>query len=81
MNKKRAIQNALARLGIQASSKQVVAALADIGIAVSEELVRRVKFELVKQAARDEWQKLRTPQLQRPKLGHRKVPPRHGNHA
>jgi hypothetical protein len=81
MTKKRAIQSALARLGLQASSKQIVAALADMGIAVNEDLVRRVKFDMVKQAARVEGQNLSIPKLQRPKAHHFKVPPRRGNRS
>ena len=54
-SKARAIQNALARLGMQASPEQVVAALADLGIVVNEALVRQVKVEMLKQAAKVEW--------------------------
>jgi hypothetical protein len=43
ISRTRAIQNALARLGMQARPAQVVAALADIGIVVNEALVRQVR--------------------------------------
>ena len=64
----RAIKNALARLGMQASPTQVVAAMADIGIVVNEALVRQVKVELLKQAAKVERQQVRTPQVERPQV-------------
>jgi hypothetical protein len=41
-SKRRAIQNALGRLGWQARSKEVIALLADYGIEVSEGLVSRM---------------------------------------
>jgi hypothetical protein len=44
----RAVRAALARLGMQAPARQVVEALAGYGIAVSEALVNRVKFEAVR---------------------------------
>ncbi len=58
MSKKRAIQNVLARLGMQASNKEVVAALATVGIGVPEGLVRQVKVEMLKEVARVEQQRL-----------------------
>jgi hypothetical protein len=51
VSRKRAIQNTLGRLGMQASNKEVVAALAEIGIGVTEGLVHQVKVEMLKQAA------------------------------
>ena len=48
MNKKRAIQNTLARLGMQAKPTQIVAALALHGIILSERLVRAVLMEMLK---------------------------------
>ncbi len=77
MSKKRAIQNALARLGMQASNKEVVAALAVVGIGVPEGLVRQVKVEMLKEFARGERQQVRIPdrckrrRFQRPP----KIPP------
>ena len=76
-SKRRAIQNALARLGMQASPKQVVAALAEFGIDVTEALVRQVKVEMLKRAAKAERQQVKDlkaewPQARRPP----KVPPR-----
>jgi hypothetical protein len=77
ISKMRAIQNALARLGMQARPAQVVAALADIGIVVNEALVRQVRVELLKQAARVERQQVRTPQIERPQVRRPpKLPPR-----
>ena len=75
----RAIQNALARLGMQARPAQVVAALADIGIVVNEALVRQVRVEMLKQAAKVERQLVRTPQIERPQVRRPpKLPPRRG---
>ncbi len=51
-SKARAIRNTLARLGMQASPKQVVAALAGFGIDVSEGLVRPVKLKTLKAGGR-----------------------------
>jgi hypothetical protein len=72
VSKKRAIQNMLSRLGMQASNKKVVAALAAVGISVPEGLVRQVKVEMLKEATRVERQQVRIPdrckrrQFQRP---------------
>src|SRR5262249_43350587 len=76
-SKKRAIQNALARLGMQASPKQVVAFLANFGIDVNEALVRRVKVEMLKQAARVQRQQVKVPNAVRSTVRRpAKVPPR-----
>ena len=48
-NKRKAIQAALGQSGWQASGKDVVALLADLGIAVSEGLVGKVKVAGLKQ--------------------------------
>jgi hypothetical protein len=73
----RAIQNTLARLGMQVSPQQVVGALAAFGIDVNEGLVRRVKVEMLKRAAKVERHQVRTPQIERPQAWHPpKVPPR-----
>ena len=47
--KKRAVRKALVRLGLHATAKAIAHALAQQGVRVSEELVRQVKFELVKE--------------------------------
>ena len=47
--KKRAIRNAFHRLGLHATAKGVVHALAQQGIQVDEELVRQVWIELVRE--------------------------------
>ena len=81
VSKKRAIQNTLARLGMQASNQEVVAALAEVGIGVTEGLIRQVKVELLKEAARGERQRARLPatlhRLQRPQ----NIPPRRGSRS
>jgi hypothetical protein len=66
ISRTRAVLTTLARLGMQASSKQVVAALAEFGIGVNEGLVRQVKVDLLRQAAKSERQRVRTPQMERP---------------
>ena len=48
INKSRAVENALRRLGLQASAKDVVAELAAYGIDVSEGLVRVAKVKMLK---------------------------------
>jgi hypothetical protein len=45
--KKRAIRNALSRLGLHATPKAVVQALGWQGVRVTEELVRLVRFEML----------------------------------
>jgi hypothetical protein len=50
--KRQAIRNALFRLGLQTPPKVVVHALAQQGVQVSEELVRQVRVELLKEATR-----------------------------
>jgi len=76
-SKAKAIQNALARLGLQASAKQVVAAVASFGIDVSEALVCRVKRGMLKEVAKMERQRVKIPKAERPRVWHPpKVPPR-----
>ena len=82
ISRTRAIQNALARLGMQARPAQVVAALADIGIVVNEALVRQVRVKILKQAAKVERQQVRTPQIERPQVRcPPKRPPRRSVHS
>lgn len=61
MGRRRAIQKTLGRLGMQASNQEVVAALAECGMSVTEELVRQVKVEMLKEAAKVERQKVTVP--------------------
>jgi hypothetical protein len=77
MSRTRAIQNALARLGMQARPAQVVAALADIGIVVNEALVRQVKVEKLKRVAQVKRQQTQIPRAGRPQVRRPpKLPPR-----
>jgi hypothetical protein len=46
---KRHIRNTLFRLGMQTTNKQVMAALQETEMVVSEELVRQVKIEMLKE--------------------------------
>jgi len=48
--KKRAIRNALYRLGMHTTPKAVAYALTQQGISVDEELVRQVRIEMVKES-------------------------------
>ena len=76
-SKTRAIQNALDRLGMQASPEQVVAALAEFGIDVAEALVRQVKMQMLKRVAKVERQQTQIPRAGRPQARRPpKVPPR-----
>ena len=61
MGSRRAVQNALARLGMQASNQEVVAALAECGIGVTEGLVRQIKAEMLKEASKVERQRVTVP--------------------
>ena len=61
MGRRRAIQQTLGRLGMQASNQEVVAALAECGIGVTEGLVRQVKVEILKETAKVERQKITVP--------------------
>lgn len=73
----RAIQNTLARLGMQSNPAQVVAFLASFGIDVNEGLVRQVKADMLKQAARIERQRVKAATVERPQVRRPpKVPPR-----
>jgi hypothetical protein len=78
ISRTRAIRNALARLGMQASPKQIVSFLANVGIDVSERLVRQVKVDMLKQAAKVERQQVRTPKVERQVRRPPKVPSRRG---
>jgi hypothetical protein len=77
-SKRRAVKAALSQLGIQSRPVQVVAALADWGISVTESLVRAVAFELLREAARAELQRARArvPGLAPPIRRQAKMPPR-----
>jgi hypothetical protein len=46
---------------MQASNQEVVTALAECGMSVAEELVRQVKVEMLKEAAKVERQKVTVP--------------------
>ena len=61
MGRRRAIQKTLGRLGMQASNREVVAALAECGMGVTEELVRQVKVEMLKEASKVERQRVTVP--------------------
>jgi hypothetical protein len=51
-NKKQAIRNAFFRLGLHTTPKCVVDALAQQGVQVDAELVRRVRFEMLRKDTR-----------------------------
>jgi hypothetical protein len=79
-SKKRVIRATLSRLGLQARPAEVVASLAACGVEVSEEMVRAVALELLREAARAERQRIRarTPVVPPPARRVNKVPPRRG---
>jgi len=52
IGKKRAIRNAFYRLGLHITPRVVVEALAQQGIKVDEELVRQVRFDMLKESTR-----------------------------
>ena len=58
MGRRRAIRKALARLGPQASNKEIVATLAECGIVVSAAMIRQVRVEMLKEAANSERQQV-----------------------
>jgi len=58
MNRRRAIQKTLGRVGMQASYRDVVASLAGFGIDVTQAQVRQVKIELLKAATKSERQRI-----------------------
>ncbi len=79
MTKTKAIQLALARLGMQASSEEVVAYLATIGIEVTGRMVQQAKVELLKKSAEVRLQLAKVPKAgQRPTTMPRRVPPQRG---
>jgi len=77
-NRRRAIQHALARLGMQAKPREVIAHLALYDITVSETLVQRVRIDMLRKLADQRRQPLMSlaqrTHLRRPQ----KVPPRRG---
>jgi hypothetical protein len=77
-NRRKAIRHALARLGMQAKSHEVIAHLAGYDIAVSETLVQRVRLDMLRKIGDQRRQPLKSlgqrTHLRRPP----KVPPRRG---
>jgi hypothetical protein len=78
--KKRAIKETFSRLGLQSRPAEVVASLAACGVEVSEGMVRAVAWELLREAARAERQRIkaRKPVVVAPGKRVNKVPPRRG---
>jgi hypothetical protein len=67
---------------MQASPKQVVAALAEFGIDVTEALVRRVKMEMLMRVAQVKRQQMQIPRAGRsPVRRPPKVPPRRSHRS
>ena len=79
-NKRKAIRTTLARLGMHATSQQVIEALHELGIEVSERFVSQVKAQML----RDEDKATRERSKRPPKTKsrnrpqQRKIPPRRG---
>jgi hypothetical protein len=80
VNKRRAVRNALARLGLQAGAREVVAALAGQGIHVSEELAQRVRREVLAQLLPPQRRRAGPPALDRRRTRpfQKRLPRRHG---
>ena len=79
-NKRQAIRNMLAQLGMQAKPQEVAETLDGYGIEVSERLVSRVKVQMVQDEARATRERSKRPP--KPESRHRpqqrKIPPRRG---
>jgi hypothetical protein len=52
-DKRRAIRNALHRLGLHTTPKAIAQVLREPGVLVDEGFVRQVRFEMLKEAARE----------------------------
>jgi hypothetical protein len=77
-NRRRAIQHALGRLGMQAKAAAVVAHLAGYDIAVSEKLVQRVRIDMLRKLGERRREPL-TALAQRTHLRRpQKIPPSRG---
>jgi hypothetical protein len=59
--KRQAVRNALFRLGLHARPKEVAHALRQQGVLVTDELVRQVRFELLKETTRARARKVARP--------------------
>lgn len=78
-SKSKAIHNMLGRLGFHAKPGEVVAALAEYGVEVSEGLVQKVKIDILKDTSEVRRQQTRmTPSNQRIRIV-RKIPARRGD--
>jgi hypothetical protein len=68
---------------MQASAREVVRELARYGVDVSEELVQRVKIELLRGVTRVRWQQAKVPRaVERPaRHPYQKRPPRRSRRA
>jgi hypothetical protein len=67
---------------MQASPEQVVAVLAEFGIDVTQALVRQVKVEMLRQAAKVERQRVTSPKAVRPQVRRLpKLPPGRSYHS
>ncbi len=77
---KRAIQDVLNRSGLHVSATQVVEALEQRGIEVSEEFVSRIKGQMFRAEAKAEREKAKRPPQARSRSRpqQRKIPPRRG---
>jgi hypothetical protein len=77
-NRRKAIQHAFDRLGMQAKPQEVIAHLASYDIAVSETLVQRVRIDVLRKIGDQRRERITSlgqrTHLRRPQ----KVPPRRG---
>ena len=79
-NKQKAIRSTLARLGMHATSKQVVDELAGFGIEVSEDFVSRVKEQIRREESKALQERSKRPPKtkSRKRPQQRKIPQRRG---
>jgi hypothetical protein len=79
-NKRTAIKNTLARSGLHATPKQVVGALRQLGIEVSERFVAQVRLQMFRDEAKAMRERSKRPPktMDRIRPQQRKVPPRRG---
>lgn len=79
-NKRNSIRTTLARLGMHATPEQVVEALHDLGIEVSERFVTQVKTQMMRDEAKATRERSKRPPKtkSRSRPQQQKIPPRRG---
>lgn len=79
-NQNRAIREAFTRLGLHISTKQVVEALAELGVETNEALVLSVKGQMAREQAKVVREQAKRPPKSKShnRPQQRKIPPRRG---